>query len=184
MRDEGCKMEETTQTISMEPEKEPDFEFLDPRTMRLFRSDLGWLRLEVKDDRCYLDVKVARTFPLSDPEHYYGFLNAKDKVIGLVMDPSKLDQDSKKIAEEELIRRYFTPIIHRFFRMKEEYGAVYCDVETNLGPRQFVVKGIRDSILDLGDGRVLLMDVDGNRYMVKDWPRLDDKSRRLLERVL
>ena len=36
----------------------------------------------------------------------------------------------------------------------------------------------------MGDGRVLIMDVDGKRYMVEDWPRLDDKSRRLLERVL
>ena len=63
-------------------------------------------------------------------------------------------------------------------------GVVYGDIETNLGLRQFVVKGIRDSILDLGDGRVLIMDVEGNRYMVKDWPSLDDKSRRLLERVL
>ena len=176
-------MEETTQ-ISVEPEKEPDYEFLDPGIVKLFRSELGWLRLEVKDDRCYLDVKVARTFPLSNPDQYYGFLNAKDKVIGVVVDPSKLDRNSKKIAEEELVRRYFTPIIRRFLRMKEEYGAVYCDVETSMGPREFVVKGIRDSILDLGDGRVLIMDVDGNRYMVEDWPKLDDRSRRLLERVL
>ena len=67
---------------------------------------------------------------------------------------------------------------------KEEYGAVYCDVKRDVGPREFVVKGIRDAILDLGDGRVLIMDVDGNRCMVEDWPRLDDKSRKLLERVL
>jgi hypothetical protein len=179
-------MEDTTQAqvMSVEPEKEPDYEFVDPKKIRLFRSDLGWLRLEVEGDRCYLDVKVVRAFPLSDPVHYYGLLNAKDKVIGLVANPSELEAGSRQIAEQELNRRYFTPIIQRITRMKEEHGVVYGDIETNLGLRQFVVKGIRDSILDLGDGRVLIMDVEGNRYMVKDWPSLDDKSRRLLERVL
>ena len=179
-------MEEMAQAqiLSMEPEREPDYEFLDPKKIRLFRSDLGWLRLEVEGDRCYLDVKVVRAFPLSDPGHYYGLLNAKDKVIGLLSDPSELDPETREIAEGELKRRYFTPIIQRITRMKEEHGVVYGDIETNLGLRQFVVKGIRDSILDLGDGRVLIMDVEGNRYMVKDWPSLDDKSRRLLERVL
>jgi hypothetical protein len=174
----------TEENISVEPEQEPDYEFLDPGKIRLFRSDLGWLRLLVEDERCYLDVKVTRTFPLSNPDRFYGLLNAKDKVIGIVVDPSKLDKDSRKICEEELKRRYFTPIILKLVRMKEEYGAVYCEVETNKGHREFVVKGIRDAILDLGDGRVLIMDVDGNRYMVEDWLKLDVKSRRLLERVL
>ncbi|MBU7004569.1 MAG: DUF1854 domain-containing protein [Theionarchaea archaeon] len=177
-------MAEAEENISVEPEREPDYEFLDPDKIRLFRSDLGWLRLVVEDDRCYLDVKVVRTFPLSNPDRFYGLLNSKDKVIGMVMDPSKLDKDSRNICEEELKRRYFTPIIRKLVRMKEEYGAVYCEVETNMGNREFVVKGIRDAILDLGDGRVLIMDVDGNRYMVEDWPGLDLKSRRLLESVL
>ena len=170
--------------VSVEPEKEPDFECLDPKRIRLFRSRRGWPNLEVEDDRCYLDVRVVRAFPLSDPERYYGFLNAKDKIIGVIPDPSCLDPGSRKIAEEELTRRYFTPIIKRFIRMREEHGVVYSDVETNLGSRQFVVKGIRDSILDLGDGRVLINDVEGNRYMVKNWSGLDSRSRRMLERVL
>jgi hypothetical protein len=175
------RMEETEHNISVEPDKEPDYEFLDPDKIRLFRSDLGWLRLEVEDDRCYLDVKVTRTFPLSNPDSFYGLLNAKDRVIGIVVDPSKLDKNSGIICEEEVKRRYFTPIINKIIRMKEEHGAIYCEVECNMGSREFVVKGIRDAILDLGDGRVLIMDVDGNRYMVDDWLKLDNKSRRLLE---
>jgi len=170
--------------VSVEPEKEPDFEYLDPASVRLFRSGRGWLMLEVGDDRCYIDVRVVRSFPLSDPGHYYGFLNAKDRVIGIIVDPSGLDPGSREIAEQELTRRYFTPIISRFIRMREEHGVVYSDVETDLGPREFVVKGMRDSILDLGDGRVLINDVEGNRYMVKDWHGLDSKSKKLLERVL
>jgi hypothetical protein len=173
-----------TVNLSVEPDREPDYEHLDPHKIRLSRSRRGWPVLEVEDDRCYLDVRVVRSFPLSDPDHYYGLLNAKDKVIGVIPDPSGLDPESREIAEWELTRRYFTPIITRFVRMKEEHGVVYGDVETNLGPRQFVVKGIRDSILDLGEERVLINDVEGNRFMVENWRGLDNRSRRLIERVL
>jgi hypothetical protein len=170
--------------LSVEPDREPDYEHLEPGKIRLSRSRRGWPVLEVEDDRCYLDIRVVRAFPLTYPEGYYGFLNAKDKVIGIIPDPSGLDPGSREIAERELTRRYFTPIITSFVRMREEHGVVYGDIETNLGPRQFVVKGIRDSILDLGDGKVLINDVEGNRYMVKNWRDLDNRSRRLLERVL
>ena len=177
-------MVEETQVPAVEPEREPDFEFLDPASVRLIRDGSGWLRLEIREDRCYLDVKAVRALPLSDPERYLGFLNAKDRVIGLVEDPSKLDPDTRRIAQEEVASRYFEPEITKIRDMKEEFGVVYCDVETNMGRRQFMVKGIRDAALDLGDGKVLIVDVDGNRFVVLDWPRLDPKSRRFLERVI
>ena len=47
-----------------------------------------------------------------------------------------------------------------------------------------MARGIRDGIEDLGDGSLLLPDVDGNRYRIADWRHLDPKSRRLLERVI
>ncbi len=177
-------MSEEGVEVSVEPEKEPDFDFLDPKGTNLFRDDSGWLRLEIKDDRCYLDVKVVRAFPLSYADGYLGLLNAKDRVIGLVADLSKLDPTSREVALDDLKRRYFAPVIKKIRRMKEEFGAVYSEVETDLGTRQFVVRGIRDALLDLGDRRLLIIDADGNRFMIEDWARLDGKSRRMLERVV
>lgn len=164
--------------------KEPEHKFLDPGRVRLFTDDSGRFRLTVEDDRCYLDVKVVRAFPLSLPDRYLGFLNPKDRVIGLVKDPEEMDPDSRRLALERLQRRYFTPNIERIEDMKEEFGAVYFRVETDHGKRRFVVKGIRDSLVDLGEGELLIMDVDGNRYRVGDWRELDRRSQRFLERVV
>jgi hypothetical protein len=177
-------MADETTDLSVEPIKEPDFEFLDPAKLQLVRDEAGWLRLLIKDDRCYLDVKTVRTFPLSDPDRYIAFLNSKDKVIGVVVDPEELEPTSKQIASEELRRRYFVPRITRIQSMKEEFGSVYFEVETNMGERRFVVRGIRDALIHLSDGRLLILDVDGNRYMIEKHHELDPKSRRLLDRVI
>ena len=170
--------------VSVSAEREPDYEFLDPETLRFFRDDSGRLRLTIQDDRSYLDVKVVRAFPLFDPDHYTGLLNGKDHVIGIVVDPAELDEGSKTLADESLRRHYFTPIIRRIRRMKQEFGAVYCDVDTDHGQRHFVCKGLRDALEDLGNGELILSDVDGNRYRVIDWRALDARSRRFLEQVV
>ena len=164
--------------------KEPDYDFLAPRSIRLFRDDSGRLRMTIQDDRSYPDVKVVRAFPLSEPYRYIAFLNEKDQVIGLVEDIDDLDQTSQQLALQSLQRHYFTPIIYRINKLKEEFGAVYCNVETDQGTREFVAKGMRDNLQELGDGRILLTDVDGGRYCVQDWRKLDLKSRRLLERLI
>ena len=165
-------------------EREPHYESLDPRSLRLFRDDSSKLRLTVEGDRSYTDVKVVRAFPLSVPDGYVAFLDGKDKVIGMITSPATLDHGSQACVREELKHRYFTPTIQRFLSLREEYGAIYCTVETDHGPRDFVARGIRDTLEDLGNGQLLFSDVDGNRYRIEDWRRLDAKSRRMLELVI
>ncbi|MCK4284467.1 MAG: DUF1854 domain-containing protein [Candidatus Brocadiae bacterium] len=179
-------MAKTTNDPFRSAQKEPYHELLEPEKLRLFRDGSGHLRLTVEGDRSYLDVKVVRAFPLSEPERYIGLLDARsgDKVIGLVPEPQRLDAQSKQIAAEALERHYFVPTITRVVSLTEEFGAVYCDVETDRGPRHFVARGIRDALEDLGDGELLIPDVDGNRYHVADWRGLDPRSRALLERVV
>lgn len=164
--------------------KEPEYDALDARKLRLFRDGSGRLRLTIQGDRCYLEVKVVSAFPLSDPDRYINFLDSRDGVIGLVAKPEQLDSASRKLVAESLDRHYFMPTITRIRSLKEQFGAVYFDVDTDRGGRHFVVKGIRDAMVELGDGELLIPDADGNRYRIADWRRLDTRSRRLLERIM
>ena len=164
--------------------EEPFYAALDAARMRLFRDGTGRLRLTIEGDRSFLEAKVVRTFPLSNPDHYLGFLDGRDHVIGLVAEPQELDEQSRATIEEELRRRYFTPVIVRVYEAREEFGSVYCDVETNHGRRQFVAEALRDTLEELADGQLMLADVNGNRYIVEHWQRLDPRSRRLLERLV
>ena len=166
--------------------EESPYDFLDPARVRLWREPDGPMRLTVQDDRSYLDVSVRAAFPRTAPRLYLGLANAAggNGIIGLVADPQQLDEDSRRCLLEALDRQYFLPLITRVRSLKEEFGTVYMEVDTDRGPRRFTGRGIRDTIQESGRGDILLADVHGNRYCIADWTALDARSRRLLEQVL
>ncbi|HIJ64763.1 MAG TPA: DUF1854 domain-containing protein [Candidatus Hydrogenedentes bacterium] len=177
-------MPEAHAKAAVRVEREPHYDRLDPERVRLFRDGSGKLRMTIDGDRSYIEAKAVRAFPLSEPDRYIAFLTDKDKTIGMIEDIGALDADSQTLVRADLERRYFTPSIKRFLSLKEEYGAIYCAVETDHGPREFVARGIRDTLEDLGNGELLFADADGNRYRIANWRALDAKSRRFLERVV
>ena len=166
--------------------REPYHEEWSVGALRLFHDDSGRLRLTVEGDRCYVDVKVTRAFPMSDPDGYVALLDGarRDMVIGPLVRLGELDDVSREAALQSLGRRYFIPTIERMVSLTEEFGAVYCEAETDYGRRQFVVRGASDAIEEQDEGEILIPDVDGNRYRIEDWRMLDLRSRRLLERVI
>ena len=86
--------------------------------------------------------------------------------------------------QEEIDKRYFIPKIERIIEAKKEFGAVYWDVDTDRGNRQFIVRGIRDSIHEIESGRYMVNDVDGNRFEVPQISGLDTRSQAIWDRVV
>jgi hypothetical protein len=166
------------------PEEDVGRNHLDPEKVRLWRAPTGKLRMEIVGDRCVLHVKVARAFPVSAPDHYIGFRDEDDKDVGMVVDPGKLEPRTRQIVEDELRKRYFVPIIKRIHSIKEEYGVGHWIVDTDRGRREFVVRGMRDSIWEVGERRLIVIDADNNRYDIPDYAELDYRSYRLIEEAL
>jgi len=166
------------------PAPEPQYDVLDPARLRLFLDPSGRFRATVRDDRSFLDVNVVRCFPQSQPDRYWAITDESDRVIGVIADPTKLDRDSYETATKALARHYLQPIITAVHSIREEYGAVYFDVETDHGRRSFVAKGVRDSVEVGEDGEITVVDVDENCYRIPDWERLDYRSRQHLERLI
>ena len=158
--------------------------FLDPAGLRFVRAPDGSLRLIIEGERCLLRAKPARAFPISDADHYIGISDAAGADIGVIRDPSGLDPDSRAELERELVKRYFCPVILRVLSVRSEFGVLSFNVETDRGPREFVVRDPRENILELGGGRILLVDPEGNRFEVPDLRRMDSRTRAALERVL
>ncbi len=186
--------EETGDQAIVETEEAPEREAyepppiedqsIDPATVRLWRGPQGEFRLEVAEDRCYLNCRASRCFPLSDRRHYVALFDGPTGEIGVIYDPRKLDEDSRTLLDEMLERRYFIPVIERVRSVREEYAVVYWSVETNLGRRDFVCRGLRDSVNELSDGRLLITDVDGNRFEIPDYTVLSRAVQTVLDRVL
>lgn len=163
-----------------------DVRFLDPTNIRLFRlaPDDLLIRMQIGDDRCYREVRIARTLPLSDPDRYIGLRDGEDKEIGMLRSLNGLDSQSRQVIEEELARRYFLPKVLRVARVQDQFGVVVWDVETDYGHRRYTVRNMRDNTVQLADGRVLMTDTDGNRFEFPDIERLDPRSLEVISKVV
>ena len=160
-----------------------DLRILDAKQMRVFRQ-AGVTRLTLSGEKSYPKIAVARAFPLSNADHYLGFLDGNGKDIGLLPDPALLDAESRHVVDEELAKRYFVPVIERVVLVREEFGTIYWTVETDRGEVEFVVRNIRDNLQELSANRVILTDIDGNRFEFPDLAKLDSKSQGILMRNL
>jgi hypothetical protein len=162
---------------------------LDPAKVKLFRTGGSTVRATITDpilgaERTYLRVQTGRAFPFSQPDRYIGLRDDKDKDIGMMPNLKGLDAESRRIVDEELERRYFIPRIEKVNSVKEEFGTTTWEVETNRGPRRFLVQRLRDSVQSIGPTRMLIIDKDGTRYEFPDTDKLDVASRTVLQRVL
>ncbi len=168
----------------IEPPPEPEHDFLDAAKLRLFRDGSGRSRATIEDTRSYPDVKLVRCFPQTVPDQFWALTYQDNRVIGVIDDPRDLDRESYRVALDCLEVQYFMPVVTAIRSLKEEFGAVYFEVETDRGPRSFVAKAVRDSIDETEAGGVILVDVDENRYCIPNWLQLDEKSQRYLERII
>ena len=160
---------------------------LDPRALRFAATEGGFLALTVtgaERNEHYARINAYRTFPLSAADRYLSLRDAGGKEIGLLGSLADLRPDQAALLREELERRYFTPVIQQVRSLKEEFGYSYWLVDTDAGARRFTVQSGKNNVTVVGDSRLLIVDVDGNRFFVDDYRRLDRGVLRILETLL
>ena len=151
-------------------------------SVRLVRGVDGGLTLAV-GDRLHANVRAIRAAPLSDPDHYISIVDVNNDEIAMIEEPANLDAETRRLLREELEHRYMTVTIRHVSSARTESGVWYLDVETSLGRREVIVTDIDERVRQIGS-RLLICDVDGNRFEVPDIARLERRSARLLERML
>lgn len=152
-----------------------------PDRVRIWRDEYRRLHVEVEGQAEYVDVRPARTFPVSEAADYISFLDGHDREMLLLRDPGGLDPESARVLAEELSRTYFVPKITYIYNIEDAHGAARWEVETDRGYRVFDVRD-REDVRVFKGRRVLLQDADGNRYEIEDIAALDEGSRRLVDR--
>lgn len=157
---------------------------LDPKRIRLSRGPNQDVQLTIQGERSFPKNKVVRAFPLSYPNRYVVFLDEKDEEIGMVENPADLDCQSRMIVEEELGKRYLVSTIRKIRSLRTDFGTTYWEVDTDRGRRDFVTQRVHENMVWLGERRLLLVDMDGNRFEIPDCASLDKKSAVLLDEVV
>ena len=159
-------------------------ERVDIAGIRLFREPPWQLRLTIEGDRSYTRIKVVRAAPLTHPDRYISLLDEKDEEVCMIDDLALLNDETRSIVAEELDRRYLTSLIERVHSVRHEFGTSYWDVDTDRGRREFVVQNVSENAQWLGDFRLLMIDVDDNRFEISNLNDLDKKSLSRVEMVL
>lgn len=132
----------------------------------------------------YARINAYRTFPLTAADRYISLRDAAANEIGILESLTDLPREQAALLREELERRYFTPAIDRVRSLKEEFGYSYWLVDTDAGARRFTVQSGKNNVTVVADRRLLIVDVDGNRFTLADYTRLDRSMLRILETLL
>ena len=141
---------------------------LDPHHVSVYRDATGSLRMDVLGGPSYRHTTVVRCRPLSDPDHHIVLLDENGDELCLAADLREFDLASREIVEEELRRRYLSSVVLRICSLQSDGDNWHFDVETDRGPRRFVVHNLDESARWLGTGRLLLVDDNGNRYEITE----------------
>ena len=134
------------------------------------RTEGGFLSLKIEGEE-YKRVQIYRAFPFSDPDSYVSIREADEKAkeIGIIRNlKTDVTKETVKMLEEQMRLRYFTPIIEKIINIKDEYGFAYFDVLTDHGACRFTIHMGGGSVVNLSDTRLMITDLDGNRFEIPD----------------
>ena len=156
--------------------------FIDGSNAKFAATEGGFVSLEL-DGKTYKRIGVYLTFPLSDPESFISIREADEKAkeIGVIKKLSDIAPDQAELIREQIKLRYFMPEITKVIDVKDEYGYAYWNVITSFGACRFTTGMGGDSVVSLSDARILITDIDGNRYEIRDFNAMTPAEKKKLD---
>jgi len=160
---------------------------LDSSNAKFFTKN-GFLAMTYKDgeEEKTLDrVFLHRAFPFELLWKYISVISDDGKEKGVIYDISDFSEDVTALIKTELERKYYSPVIASINSLKERYGFSYWHVTLSDGRGvNFTMQDTFRNIIRTGENGAILLDVDGNRFVIKSISDLDKKSYRRIELYL
>ena len=129
-------------------------------------------------------VFFHRCFPFETPNEYISVLNKDGREYAMIRNLDELDAESREIIVSELDRKYLCPTITKIKALKEKLDFSFWEVNTDRGDMSFSMHDTYRNIARVGNGMLIITDVDGNRYRIDDVAKLDRKSFKKIELYL
>ncbi|MBO4420206.1 MAG: DUF1854 domain-containing protein [Lachnospiraceae bacterium] len=171
--------------MEKETEEMLKMRFLDKKNAEFKATGGGFVSLKVGDEE-YSRIQVVRMFPFTDPDHYISIRTSDEnsKEIGIIKDLKDVSKETAELLVTQMNLRYFTPIITKIINIKDEYGYAYFDVMTDRGQCRFTINMGGSSVVHLSETRILISDVDENRFEIPDVMKLSTPERKKLDLFL
>ena len=162
--------------------------YLTPTTCRIHIGKHGVLSVTIKGEKTYGGVYAAYAFPVAHADQYISLVQStqegEDLEIGIIRDLNEFFWDQAALLREALARRYFIHTITKIDDIGLEHGLIVVDAETDKGHVKFMVQWKHDRAVDYGRHGKLLIDVDGNRYVIPDLDKLSATERSAFTRLI
>lgn len=129
-------------------------------------------------------VKLIRSYPYTLKEEYICVQNLENEEIGIIRNLNDLDESSRNTCKKELESRYYCPCITAVKSIKERMGHFYFETTIDGKDKNFTVRDLTRNLRFSSENTLLIFDVDGNRYVIPEYEKIEQKSRRLLEPYL
>ena len=140
--------------------------------------------LHIKTESYEGRVHLCREFPFELEWEFISVMDERQSEVGIIRSVSLFAGAGEEMLRTELSRRYYAPVIDKILSVKERYGFSYWRVQTAEGNVSFTLHDTYRSIIRAGGGRVVLLDVNGNRFEIPNVEALDRKSYKKIELYL
>ena len=146
----------------------------------LYKNNVLYVSYGGEEKRAFL----CRQFPFELEWEFISVMDSEQQEIGIVKSVEQFDDAQKKLLVDELRRRYYSPVIDKIISVKERYGFSYWKVHTADGDVSFTLHDTYRSIIHAGETRIIMLDVNGNRFEIPDTSLLDRKSYKKIDLYL
>ncbi|MCR4722004.1 MAG: DUF1854 domain-containing protein [Lachnospiraceae bacterium] len=134
----------------------------------------------------YERVHAVRLFPFTDPAKYISIRVGSEagEELAIIEDLADLSPEQRELVKRDLELNYFLPVINKILSIKDEYGYAYFHVITDKGPVRFAINMGGTNVTKLSETRLLITDINENRFEVRDVTKLTKKEQRKLDLFL
>lgn len=154
--------------------------FLTPQNASFRKTEGRMLNVTVDGEETP-NVYVHCSFPHTDKRIYLSIRTFENKEIGMIRSLDDFPPETAALLEEQVQIRYFAPEIVKVIKIREEFGYSYWETETTSGICRFTVRSGGSNVKLVSETRLLVLDVDGNRFVIPDIDALSDKEYRMVE---
>ena len=161
---------------------------LDLKETTFYATEGGFVGVKVKGED-YPHVILRRVMPLQQPMEYISVADPDNKEIGILKSVFDLPVEQQEIVIRELDNRYYAPEVLEVVSVQDKLGYVYMEMRLkNKQGKEYTkncaVKDVSRNIRMVTPTSVIIFDVDGNRYVIKDVANLNRHSMRKLDAYL
>ena len=162
--------------------------WLTPETAFIHLGNLGALHVTIRDESIYGGIYTVRCLPVHYSWEYLSlrYLNEEKREVevGLIRRLADWPEATQTLVRESLLKRYFVHTIRGIELIEIINGYLHFKVETDLGPKDFMLRWQSDRAHDYGANGKMLLDTEEQRYLIPDVNQLPPRDQGLFQRYV